>query len=257
MEVRYYKIILSDKFLGVAMSTELRKYCKKRNGSRILEFCLEDECQYIQYNDDLFHDNWMRKEDVRGEHTFASVVEITKEQYDFMCKDMEEVAEDELNDWATIPDQEEPVKEELSEQDILTIEFVREQKIKEMSIACQTVIFGGFDIVLSDGISHHFSLNTQDQLNLITLSTTIESEPLIPYHADGELCKFYEPIDLKAVLEKATAHKTFHVSYFNSLKLYIGALTDIDEIMAIKYGVDIPQEYQSSVLQALIAQMGA
>lgn len=256
MEIKYYKIILSDKFLGVATSLDLRKYFTKRNGMRFLESCFEDECQYIQYNDDLFHDNWMRKEDNRGEHTFASVIEITEEQYNFMNKNLDDVTDEEIDDWSKEQDENEPVQEIPSREDVITIEFVKEQKIKEMSIACQNVIFSGFDVVLSDGLSHHFSLNTQDQLNLITLSTAISDEQLIPYHADGELCKFYEPIDLKVVLEAATAHKTYHVSYFNSLRAYIDSLCNVDEIISVQYGMNIPFEHQSDVLKLLISQAG-
>jgi len=37
----------------------------------------------------------------------------------------------------------------------------------------------------------HFSLTTQDQLNLMNLGTMARTQNLIPYHADGEECEFY------------------------------------------------------------------
>lgn len=48
---------------------------------------------------------------------------------------------------------------------------------------------------------------------------------------------------------------TFHTTYFNSLRDYIKSLTDIEDVMAIEYGVEIPVEYQSEVLKILYQQM--
>lgn len=126
-----------------------------------------------------------------------------------------------------------------------------------MSNTCNKVITSGFDAILSDGEVHHFSLTTQDQLNLITLSALAESgETAIPYHADGELCKFYPTEDITKIISTATAFKTYHVSYFNALRVFIESLETIEAIKAITYGVSIPEEYQSEVLKALNMQMG-
>lgn len=116
-----------------------------------------------------------------------------------------------------------------------------------------SVISAGFDIKLSDNEIHHFALTTQDQLNLITLSSLVASgETNIPYHADGELCKFYSPEDIMTITEGATNFKTYQVSYFNSLKAYIESMSDIESISAITYGVQIPDEYMSDVLKSLL-----
>ena len=138
----------------------------------------------------------------------------------------------------------------------LSIEYAKEMKIAEMSFACNTTIEKGFDIMLSGGVSEHFSMRTHDQINLITLQAMIASgETMIPYHADGELCKYYSVADITAIMNKATNHKTFHVTYHNSLKSYINALTDIDSISAVQYGMEIPAEYQSDILKGLYQLM--
>ena len=77
-------------------------------------------------------------------------------------------------------------------------------------------------------------------------------ETNIPYHADGELCKFYSPEDIMKITEGATNFKTYQVSYFNSLKAYIESMSDIESISAITYGVQIPDEYMSDVLKSLL-----
>lgn len=124
-----------------------------------------------------------------------------------------------------------------------------------MSAACNSVITNGFDVELSDENTYHFSLTTQDQLNLITLSAMVSSgETAIPYHADGELCKFYSAEDITTIVSTATAFKTYQVSYYNALRAYVESMTDITSVGAVTYGIAIPEEYQSDVLKALIAQ---
>jgi len=62
-----------------------------------------------------------------------------------------------------------------------------------MSYNCRKAIENGFDLILR-GETHHFSLTTQDQLNLMNLDTTAE---LIPYHADGESYTYYTAEEIK------------------------------------------------------------
>jgi predicted DNA-binding ArsR family transcriptional regulator len=46
-------------------------------------------------------------------------------------------------------------------------------------------------------------------------------------------------------------HKTYHTTYYNSLKNYINSLQTIEEIAAITYGIEIPDEYKSEVLKVI------
>lgn len=72
------------------------------------------------------------------------------------------------------------------------IEDVKSAKIAEMSVACNEVITQGFDITLSDKKSHHFSLEVADQLKISKLNDRANAGiTVLPYHADGESCKFY------------------------------------------------------------------
>jgi len=73
----------------------------------------------------------------------------------------------------------------------------------------------------------------------------------IPYHADGELCKFYTPVEIKMIISEATKWKTYHTTYYNALKNYVKSLNDIHQIMEIQYGIELPEEYQSEVLKSL------
>ena len=130
--------------------------------------------------------------------------------------------------------------------------MLKNAKISEMNYCCNNEIKQGVDITLSDGNTYHFSLAVQDQLNLIALNLMIsEGETSIPYHADGEACRFYSDEDIKQIIKATTQFKIYHTSYFNSLKMYIDSLNDISTISEVKYGMEVPSDYQSDVLKHL------
>lgn len=240
----YYKLINGTTFVGIATSLDMRRYQHKH---RILLVCDESKAQYVQCNDKLYHARWMLPINTNQVvYDTAEVIQISKEEYDILFETIEAGKD------IVIEPEQEVIEEEIVTEPDVTIEFVKTSKIAEMNNKCNKTIIAGFDAVLSDGKVYHFSLTTQDQLNLITLSTMLESgETAIPYHADGELCRFYSAADIKTILETATQFKTYHVSYFNSLKSYILSLDKIESVRAIVYGISIPPEYQSDVLKVL------
>lgn len=130
---------------------------------------------------------------------------------------------------------------------------IKANKTAEMSAACRAAIVAGFDVTLSDGKDHHFSLTVEDQLNLNALFGLLATgAEQVPYHADGETCMYFASADMQTVVQEATAHKTYHESYFNSLKAYIASKRTAASVHAIEYGTEIPEQYQSDVLKALL-----
>lgn len=245
----YYKLINNNEFIGIATSYDLRKYQKKHN---IILTSDEQFAQYIQCNDKLYRDSWFAPTttDTIGYETVC-IVSISEEEFNNLSSAIESNEEISVDNESDSITNEEPSADPVEE---ITIEFVMSKKIAEMSNICNRTISAGFDIKLSDNEIHHFSLTTQDQLNLITLSSLVASgETNIPYHADGELCKFYSPEDIMTITEGATSFKTYQVSYFSSLKAYIKSMNDIESISAITYGIQIPEEYMSDVLKVLLA----
>lgn len=244
----YYKLINNNEFIGIATSYDLRKYQKKHN---IILTSDEQFAQYIQCNNKLYRDSWFAPITTDTiEYETVCIVSISEEEFNNLSSAIdnnEEIPID--NETDSIINEESPV-DPIEE---ITLEFIMSKKITEMSNICNKTISAGFDIKLGDNEIHHFSLTTQDQLNLITLSSLVASgETNIPYHADGELCKFYSPEDIMKITEGATNFKTYQVSYFNSLKAYIESMSDIESISAITYGVQIPDEYMSDVLKSLL-----
>ena len=187
------------------------------------------------------------------EYRNVQVIQISQGEYETLFEAIETGEEIEFDN-NDEPQQPEVIVDPIEE---VTVDFLKEKKIQEMSAVCNNIIVAGFDTVLSDNETHHFSLTVQDQLNLITLSTMASAgETNIPYHADGELCKMFSAEDINTIINTATAFKTYHITYFNSLKVYINALESMSDVTAITYGVSIPVEYQSDVLKALLLQNG-
>lgn len=247
----YYKVIKDNEFVGIGTSYELRKYQLKHG---ILLVADDNTAQYIQINDKLYRDNWFKvltTNTIEYETASISVIDESEYQQLFEAIDAGEEISNVTNDEDTYYQEDDNVVDSDS---IITLDYLKTQKIKEMSYYCNQAIVNGFDVELSDGRTHHFSLTVQDQLNLITLSSLAASGvDNIPYHADGELCEFFSVNDIQMIVKAATELKTYHTTYYNSLKLFIQSLVDRDEVANVIYGANIPDEYKSDVLIALLS----
>lgn len=250
--MNYYKLINGSTFVGVATQRDFRVFQRKH---KIILACDEEQAQYVQLGDLFYRANWMVPVITdKVAYETVEVVRIDKEEYDILYKAIEDGEDVDVTPEQTPPIEDVPVVDPNEE---VTVDYVKAAKIAEMSMTCNKVIENGIDVMLTDGQIYHFSLTTQDQLNLITLQSMIVSgETAIPYHADGELCRYYTVEDISIVMDSATAHKTFHVTYYNSLKVYINSLETISDISAVQYGMNIPEEYQSDILKALYASLG-
>ena len=89
-------------------------------------------------------------------------------------------------------------------------------------------------------------------------SQVAEGAEAIPWHTsdESEHCKFYSNEDMKKIVESALSYVTYHVTYFRDLRIYIRALADKEQVKAVTYGIEIPVEYQSEPLKAMLAAQG-
>ena len=242
--MKYYKIIIDKTFIGAVHSGQ---FVAENTTNHKLYFCAEDKGQFINYDGILYRDYWMQPLfTTTRAFSNAKITEITEEEYNTYMDAIhnnEEIDDEEPEDEPiVIP----PTPEEIDE----GREFVRASKIAEMSAACRKTIEAGVDVELR-GENHHFSLDTQDQLNLMSLGIMAQTQSMIPYHADGETCVFFTAEEISQIVSAATAHKVYHTTYYNALKNYINALETIEDIAAITYGTPIPDEYQSEVLRMI------
>ena len=239
--MKYYKIVIDKEIKGVVNSFNFFI----ENNKKLIS-STDSLGQFVEYEGKLYRDYWMPPIPNNKRFFFnATINEISREEYFAYLKAKQEneniIIEDNEDDELE-PEQPIPSEEEIEEPDAMT-EYIRESKLNEMSRTCRQTIEAGFDIILSDNESHHFSLDTQDQLNLITLSALAETQDQIPYHADNEICKFYSAAEIKQIVAAATQFKMYHTTYYNALKGYINSLETIADIAAIQYGVELPEEF--------------
>ena len=139
-----------------------------------------------------------------------------------------------------------------------TLEELQAAKKREISQACETAIYSGVDVKLSDGSTEHFALTEHDQLNLFgkqaQLTAGIEQ---LEYHSDGRPCRYYSAADMKNIVEKAMWHVSYHTTYCNALNMWISGAQTAEEIQQIFYGADVPEQYQSEVLKAYLVKIAA
>lgn len=137
-----------------------------------------------------------------------------------------------------------------------TLDEVKESKVKEMNAVQQQTIQQGIDVKLTDGTVEHFSLTDHDQTSLMGLQSQVAAGvEQIPWHTsdESEHCKFYSNADMALITTAAMEYVTWHVTYFRDLRIYIRSLDSADAVNAITYGIEIPQEYQSEPLKAMMA----
>ena len=247
----YYKLIQGKSIIGCATSADFRKWQEKHR--RIL-FADEETGQFVEYKEKYYRDDWLRTLPEGTVRTiYAAIIKIEFEEYAALAEAF--LTEEEIE----VPEEPavEPEPQPAQDPDI-TLEFVREAKIKQMSRTCEETIKNGFDVVLSDGKSHHFSLELEDQLKIQALALKAQSgDQMLYWHPDGELCTFYTAADVMKIYGELEKIQTLQTTYFNSLKYYINNLQTIEEVSAITYGTPIPEQYQSEVLRYLLAQGGA
>lgn len=134
--------------------------------------------------------------------------------------------------------------------DILT--YTKELKTKKLSDICSNTIYQGIPITLSDGSTQHFTLTEQDQLNLsgIGLKLLMGAQQ-IAWHEDDitKECQYYSAEDAQKIIATLTTFKEYHITYFRDLRIYVYSLNTVEEIEAIEYGFELPEEFKSQVLK--------
>lgn len=246
--MRYYKLINGKVFVGVGTSHDLRRFQFKH---KIFLCCDEKYAQYIQCGDKFYHAEWMKPETIENSrYDTIDIIEITKEEYDTLYKAVETGEEIQIEQ-----EIEEPDTPYVDPSDEITIEYITSQKIAEMSNNCNKAILSGFDVILSDGKNYHFSLTNYDQMMISKLADKAESgETFLPWHYDGGDCMIFSKDDIQIINNKMEQVITYHLTYFNSLRKYILSLDNIEDISKVAYGMEIPTEYQTEVLQILLQQ---
>ncbi len=203
--MKFFKIIKDKEFIGVGTTRDMRRFQKKHN---VLLVCDENEAQYIQCGEVLYHAPWM--EAVDGNSMIADVIRIEEDEYNCLVSAIETNEEIKFADESVV--EFEPVVDEVEK---LTIDYIRSAKIAKLKRECNKAITEGFDMELSDGETRHFTLSFDDQINLLTQA--------------------YFDEDMKSVVVKMNNFKIDHMDRLKELEEYVNSLTDIEKITSVSY----------------------
>lgn len=245
----YYKLIDGLNIVGVVSLDDFRRY-KQKHG--FISYSDIDSAQYVEYNGEYFRANWLRPT-TTDEIAYRSVdiVRIEEAEYNALKEAFE------TNQVIAAETQEEEIQEpeQIEESPDTTIEFIRDAKIAQLSKICHDTITNGVDVVLSDNETHHFSMTLEDQMQIQALVLRAQSgEEVLFWHEDGKPCQFFPAQDIISIYRALEEKTTYNTTYFNSLKMYVLSLGSIDEISEVKYGMQVPRNFQSEVFQYLYGQ---
>lgn len=117
------------------------------------------------------------------------------------------------------------------------------QKIRELSLACQSAIEDGLTV---NGL--HYSYTERDQLNLNDIFHAVKLTGLpLGYHADGHVCTERSAGELAGLYLQLARNKYCQQAYFNLSREYLTSLEESDAsreiIEAYVYGTPLTGEY--------------
>lgn len=130
--------------------------------------------------------------------------------------------------------------ENFDEDDLLS--QTKQRKINEISLISQSIIINGVEFN-----GKNYRLNTTDQINISALNMMAQMGNKVPYHADGEVCRIFEPEEMIELAKTSTSWIVYHTTYFNLLKHQILEYTTIEEVESVYYGIPLKEEYQQII----------
>lgn len=123
-----------------------------------------------------------------------------------------------------------------AEPELASVDSAKAEKISEIKQACESYIYAGTNVIMSDKSIEHFTYTLADQSNISEMFTAVMAGATeYPYHADGEICKIYTKEQIVTIYGTLSLFKTEATTYHNSLKAQIKAMTDADAISAVKF----------------------
>lgn len=143
----------------------------------------------------------------------------------------------------------------------LTMEELRTYKLESVNKACQADIFNGETVVLPDGTQEHFRFTIEDQLDLKTLYDLVVANPAVeylPFHPHHGACKIYNRREIIVIYATLIMRLTQLTTYANQLHMYIRTIDNRDTLMAVEYGMELPEEYaqnMANIMGVTIAEM--
>ena len=120
------------------------------------------------------------------------------------------------------------------------LEIAIAKKHDEIARECKKAIHCGITVNFKQ-----YSLTEDDQQNITVLKDIAKQGLPVPYHANGEPCRRYEPEEFLEIATQATIHITQETTYCNLLIRYVETLDNVDDVNNVLYNVTkLPNEYE-------------
>ena len=215
--------------------------------SNLLEIWFDENVNVVEFTEDMFAkpiELLTRGDDV------ASVIEGFKTIYS-VKQHLISLSNDGTTFINPVIEDDQPIIEndpmDGQEPPVVDIFKLRDEKISEMRYACDANITNGVDVEVEGGFQH-FSYTLEDQTNIKdAFDMAMQTGLAVPYHCDGQGCKLYSTADIVKIFVAEKSNLTYHTTYFNQLRQYIMTLEDADDILAIYYGIELPEPYLTNL----------
>lgn len=120
----------------------------------------------------------------------------------------------------------------------------KEEKIAEMSAACNAAIVAGLDIQLSGNVTEHFDYSERDQINIKEMfDAVLMGATMYPYQSEDGQCRTYTAAEIVTIYSSLAGNKTAQLTYYHQLKDYIDTMETAEEVKAVTYGQLLTGEY--------------
>lgn len=120
----------------------------------------------------------------------------------------------------------------------------RNDKLAELSAACEAAINAGTKVKFSDGSERLVTYDIKEQANIKELFDVARmGAPAYLYHTPSGDCMMYSAADIFAMYSTLARYKTQQLTYHNKLKKYVQSLDIVPAIQAVKYGDPLTGEY--------------
>lgn len=135
--------------------------------------------------------------------------------------------------------------------DAMTLDEVKEYRIKQIGDVCRAEIYAGEEVTLSDGSVKHYTFDQDDQNNVLSaISLIFAAKQLgfeldfVPFHASGHECELTDSLSMVNIYMTLQLLLTRLTTRCNMLNCMIRESNNKDKVLAINWDTQLLPQYQ-------------
>ena len=130
------------------------------------------------------------------------------------------------------------------ERDPRPLSEIINDKLTELSTACESAIFDGITLTTDDGVERHFSCRVVDQMNATAALKLVEQgAPGYLFQDSKDNCFYATANDISSITKGFIEHVTKTRTYRNVLSDYVKSITDPREVLSVQWGQELTGEW--------------